>query len=127
MYKGLENTLFLILGDDPLYIILRGEIIISPLHPIPTLALLLLCTLSLSPRLCLAGPRRNFFLFSTPGVTPPPPLLDRRSWCMLLPGGVGIGLGDVSLSYESDLEGVGRRIMGISDRPGEPGLLRSPL
>ena len=55
--------------DDPLDIILRRDIIISPLLPI--LALLLLCTLSLSLRLGLAGHDWWNFLFSTLDVTPP--------------------------------------------------------
>jgi hypothetical protein len=41
---------------------------------------------------------------------------------------VGVWLGNVSPSYGSDLEGVGRRrILNIPAKPGEPGLLRSPL
>ena len=60
--------------------------------------------------------RRNFLLFSTPGVTPPLPLLDRSCCCAPPPppAVVGVWQGDVSLSYERDLEGIGpQRIFDI--------------
>ena len=41
---------------------------------------------------------------------------------------MGVWQGDVSLSFQIDLEGVGRqRIFDIPAKPGEPGLLRSPV
>jgi hypothetical protein len=60
----------------------------------------------------------------------PTPLLDHSSWCAPPPppAVAGVWQGDVSLSFESDLEGVGRRrIFDIPAKPGEPGLLRSPV
>ena len=56
----------------------------------------------------------------------PTRLLDHSSWCAPPPppAVAGVWQGDVSLSFESDLEGVGRRrIFDIPAKPGEPGLV----
>ena len=53
----------------------------------------------------------------------PTPLLDHSSWCapQPQPAGVSVWQGDFSLSFESDLEGIGRqRIIEMPADPGEP-------